>query len=119
MDNPYAAPLVKNQQPARRGRFSFLVELTWAFCASLPLLWFGAIIVIVRFFFDGKIPPGMASILMFYTTLSACVILFLVSFVYNALAALKRRWIGILGAIINLLSVAFLVVLLLVATGHL
>jgi hypothetical protein len=122
MDNPYAAPLEKNQQPTQRSRFAFLIEITWAFCASLPILWFCAMFSYFLIYGDSA-PPSLFSRFVAYATLLVCLLLFTVSFVYNVLAALKRRWAGIVGVVINLMSLALIifigVMVALVAMGRL
>jgi phosphatidylserine synthase len=121
MDNPYAAPLEHNEQPTQRSRYATLVELTWAFCAGLPILWFCGLISIYLIYGE-DLPPTIAIRLSLYGTLLASLVLFIVSFVYNTLAALKRRWIGIAGVVINFLSAALIigiaVLIVLITTGR-
>jgi hypothetical protein len=104
--NPYAAPLEHNEQFAQRSRFAVLVDLIWAFCAGLPFVWLGTLFCIFLVRGGGNLPPTIAVRLTAYITLCVCLLLCLISFVYNTMAALKRRWVGICGVIINVLSFA-------------
>ena len=121
-NNPYTAPLEHHERTAKRGRFAILLELTWAICAAMPILWVCGLFCTFLAYGGKDLPPTIYVRLAVYGTLLASLLLFLISFVYNTLAALKRRWIGILGVIINLLSTAlivfFAVLIVLISTGR-
>jgi hypothetical protein len=106
--NPYTAPLERNEQPIRRGTFALLFDLIWAFCASMPFLWL-CMMVCVFLIHGDDIPPTLVNQIAVYSTLAISLVLFLVSFVFNILSSLKRRWIAICGLVINLLSLALVV----------
>lgn len=59
--------------------------------------------------YGDNVPPTLGVRLTMYSTLIASLLLFLVSFVSNILGALKRRWIGVIGVLINLLSAALII----------
>src|SRR6185436_3886412 len=100
--NPYAAPREQEQQPVQQDWRTFSADLVSIVCAGAPFIWMGSAICVV--FYRGPLAVSDALNAVFNIAFVVSCLIWFVSAAYNLSAVSKRRWMGAIGLVVNVVS---------------